>query len=295
MSERNDGNPNGDRRLAREESRVGRDRTPTEIPKQKNQPISSLTASYKLGKPQRPLIQHDNGFLDKFSPRAPNLEDYAKLAKWKAMLEGGEALRPDLTDALGAYRHFLEGKGKPRQFSYERYVMGDISGKTTLRNAILDIQKGAMNLWTKMLKGQNLSSFQLTGSAISCGGSSPLFPYPATENWQKAIGGHVIWLIGTVTVTKNRNDLPQFYMTMTLHAEDRYNFNPGAADIATGIPDADNGIFEITGLAHQYDHFSELTRKVQWVGVKSVTNFSTSSTNQRQRQPQDNKRIRNQI
>ena len=36
MSERNDGNPNGDRRLAREEGRVGRDRTPTEIPKQKN-------------------------------------------------------------------------------------------------------------------------------------------------------------------------------------------------------------------------------------------------------------------
>lgn len=83
-------------------------------------------------------------------------------------------------------------------------------------------------------------------------------------------------------------------MTMTLHAEDRYNFNPGAQDIATGIPDEDNGIFEITELAHQYDHFSELVRRIQWTGVNPV-GFSTSSNHQRQRQPQDNRRVRNRL
>ncbi len=39
---------------------------------------------------------------------------------------------------------------------------------------------------------------------------------------------------------------------MTIHAEDRYNFNPGAADIATGAPDSANGRFEITGLGHEF-------------------------------------------
>jgi hypothetical protein len=47
---------------------------------------------------------------------------------------------------------------------------------------------------------------------------------------------------------------------MTLHAEDRYNSNPDAADIATGPPDAENGRFEQTGLAHQYMNRTTLGR-----------------------------------
>jgi hypothetical protein len=53
-------------------------------------------------------------------------------------------------------------------------------------------------------------------------------------------------------------------MTMTVHAEDRYNFNPGAADIATGTPDGANGRFEQTGLAHQYTNSGSLEREVSW-------------------------------
>jgi hypothetical protein len=34
---------------------------------------------------------------------------------------------------------------------------------------------------------------------------------------------------------------------MTLHAEDPCNFNVGDDDTATGIPDSDNGRFEVTG------------------------------------------------
>jgi len=55
-------------------------------------------------------------------------------------------------------------------------------------------------------------------------------------------------------------------MGFTLHAEDRYNFNPGMADIATGTPDSENIRFEITGLAHQYMHNGQLTRTVTWQG-----------------------------
>lgn len=37
------------------------------------------------------------------------------------MLEGAEALCPDLADTSAAYEHFLDGDGKARPLSYERY------------------------------------------------------------------------------------------------------------------------------------------------------------------------------
>ena len=96
-------------------------------------------------------------------------------------------------------------------------------------------------------------------------------------------------------------NIPKFKLIMTLHAEDRYNFDPGKADIATAIPDSANGVFEITGLGHQYDHFSTLVRVLIWdgtsLGVISSTGtlFSSKLKVNRDRQPQDNRRLRNKI
>ena len=53
-------------------------------------------------------------------------------------------------------------------------------------------------------------------------------------------------------------------MTVTVHAEDRYNFNSGSADIATGLPDNANGRFEEIGWAKPFDTSGELTRTVTW-------------------------------
>ena len=66
-----------------------------------------------------------------------------------------------------------------------------------------------------------------------------------------------------MTVSKQDGDT-WFTLDMTLHAEDRYNFNPGQKDIATGIPDSDNGIFEITGLGNQFDQTAESRRIIKW-------------------------------
>jgi hypothetical protein len=381
--ERNDGNPNT-RPDDREGGRIGQSRGADDIPAQGTVPSADLTSilagvHYRFGPPTRPPITHDNGFLA-LGRRAPTAGDYAKLALWKAKLEAGEALRPDLTDGLGAYRHFLEGEGKPRTFSYERYVQNDTSGRTTLRNAILNIQWGVIQLW----KASHKKSFSLTGTAIPCG-SSAFYPYPATENWQKAIGGHQIWLSGDVTVVGgdtpdpadskagthsygsfsvtvaadgaikvrpgdwlskysqalhngdvtriseyarmsggklvaiDNPDLilagetlyhlpthayhqaaagshePRFSLALTLHAEDRYNFNPNQHDIATGTPDADNGIFEMTGLAHQYDHFATLSRSVSWTGLQLGVGEAVNASHERQRQPDDNRRARNRV
>jgi len=231
-------------------------------------------ARYLLGAPTRPSsIVWDNGFLDKFKPRKPTPADLNALVIWQIKLDVAENFRLDLKDACEAYRHFLFGAGQQRTFSYESYVMNDKSGETTVANAMLDIQDGVEVIWES---DKSVKQFSLTGGPISCGATG-LFPYPETENWQKAIGGHVIWLSGDAKVVEKTGRM-WLRLNMVLHAEDRYNFNPGAQDIVTGIPDSDNGIFEITGLAKQYTQTAELRRIVEWqYGTLDTGSTSTAS------------------
>jgi hypothetical protein len=83
-------------------------------------------------------------------------------------------------------------------------------------------------------------------------------------------------------------------MDLVLHAEDRYNFNPGMADIATGIPDDANGVFEVTGLGAQYTNYATLKRTVTWSGLASGPQIQEPDEG-RARQPQDNRRVRNRV
>ena len=142
----------------------------------------------------------------------------------------------------------------------------------------------------------------MSGPAIRCGadpGKSPRnsmqFPYPATENWQKAIGAHWIWLSGSVEVFTN----PQigrpstFRAVMDLHAEDRYNFNPGDADLATGVTDSENGRFEVTRLGHAYQSQATLRRLFSWTGLKLGVSIDAVGGSPLTRQPDNNRRARN--
>jgi hypothetical protein len=257
--------------------------------------------TYRLGLHGRPHYTPDNGHL-RLGRRSPTEADYMALLKWRAMLEGAEILRPDLTDALACYRHFLEGEGKTRSFQYERYVTSDQSGQVTLRNAILEFQQVSVRLWQQA--GKPLT-FALTGPMIPCGINDKKkrpylashFPYPATENWQKAIGSHVIWLSGEIAVSHDPRMSPPDYFRghMTLHAEDRYNFNPGDHDIATKIPDDENGRFEMTGLAHQYDNVSTLARVLTWQGLEMGVGLAAAPNTVRLRQPSDNRNAGNRL
>lgn len=240
----------------------------------------TTSAKYQVGPPRRPPIQHDNGFLQNpkdpkdpnpIATREPSMSDRLAEAKWAVKLEAARHLRPDLKDATDAYSHFLSGNGKDRTFDYERFVTQDESGKKVLKSATQDTQKAAEAQYAAMIaKDPSLAgkpvTFQITGGPIGVGGNDGKFPYPKTENWQKAIGGHSIWNSATVTVTppSTPGGKPSFSMDMTVHAEDRYNFNPNQKDIATGIPDSDNGRFEQTGLAHQYTQTGSVQRKVSW-------------------------------
>lgn len=259
-------------------------------------------ARYFIGLPRRPEIRHDNGFLDAFPPRPPTSADRRSFAAWGAILEAAEAAqgvpgvpKNDIPDALAAYRHFRNGRGAARTFSYERYVANDVSGRTTLQSAIVEAMTAAYGLHRREVPVGN-GSFKFTGSAIPCELGSTAFPYPKTENWAKAIGAHVIWISGDAEVKRDMPDgVPNFVLTFVLHAEDRYNFNLEAADIATGIPDSANGVFEVTGLAKQYMNYATLTRRIDWWGAPT-TNFEVSMTPWlRQRQPRDNRRLRNRL
>jgi hypothetical protein len=264
--------------------------------------------SFTLGPPARPDIAHDNGFLQNpddpndpnpIATREPTEEERRLYGVWErraaaiqlyqGLPEGvqdvivdhapedlrdfvSEGQLRNIPDGIGAYQHFLHGNGADRTFSYDKFVAEDEAGQTTLENATINLQNGALHMYRDLLEqnpdlaGQPIT-FQMTSSPIGVGGSNADYPYPRTENWQKAIGAHQIWLSADVTVTPDANGQPRFTMDMTLHGEDRYNFNPGAADITTGTLDAENGVFEETGLAHQYMHYGELRRQVEWTGV----------------------------
>lgn len=227
------------------------------------------------GPPTKPAIRHDHGFLtgpdgnlDPSKFEEPTIVDRAALVKWIAKLRGAQLLRPDLVDATNAYEHFLFGGGAEWSFSYDRFVAADASGKKVLESVVDDLVRGALDVHDTMLVATPASprtdSFQLTSTAVSVG-SPGRYPYPATENWQKAIGGHVVWAHAKVTAVTEPSLTRTFTALLTLLAEDMYNFNPGAKDIATGVPDSENGRFEITRLAHEFLSVSSLSRRLDFV------------------------------
>lgn len=231
----------------------------------KDVPLKMIEESgrYRIGAPKRPDIKHDNGFLDKFATREPTLNDRAVLAKWKIMLQGAELFRNDLSDATAAYSHFLNGNGTDRTLDYERYIANDKSGAITIKSIIADAQKHIEII------GEHREDFEVTSKPYTPGPSGGAqFPTPSTENWQKAIGAHFVWVSAQINLSLNASHQPVYSARLTFHVEDRYNFNPGQKDIATGIPDSENGRFEITGLGKQYTHYSKIYRTVSWAHEK---------------------------
>lgn len=254
-------------------------------------PGTSTTPSFSdMGRDDHgPVIRHDHGHMEgpdgNFDPslhQDPTWSDRWELAKWITKLEGAELLRPDLVDGTSAYRHFLFGNGATRDIRYPRFIANDAAGARVLESAMSDARDAAVRRHDEDVAGATVTpgtrSYHIRTGVIPVGsGSDPRYPYPATENWQKAIGAHSIWIEANVTVTVRApegtppNSCPaggyerSFHVEMTIHAEDMYNFNPGAADIATGTPDSANGRFEITGLGHEYLNTGTYARNFDFV------------------------------
>ena len=88
-----------------------------------------------------------------------------------------------------------------------------------------------------------------------------MYPIPngSTENWQKTIGAHYAWGSATISYADG-----VYTMVYTIHVKDRYNFNKGAYDIATGAPDDENGRFAVLGWAQPFYTYGESTVTVTW-------------------------------
>lgn len=229
---------------------------------------SNLAATYRIGSPTRPDIKHDDGF-SKEKKESPTWNDYLIRNKWSALARATSVPNPVkyLPDGAAAYLYYQDGQGKDRTFSYDKFVNDDQNGKTALKNLILDAQKGAEDIYRQIISkypayGSTEVKFNITTSSPIVVGSDPRFPYPETENWQKAIGGHSVWLSAAVTVTPGQP--PSYKLNFTLHAEDRYNFDKGKSDIGSGTPDAENGRLVVVGLANEYMQYSNLSREVTW-------------------------------
>ena len=246
--------------------------------------LEGQSGRYHIGKPTRPNIVHDNGFLDVEEKRAPTKEDYEQLSKWKRMLWGAELLCNNellrkattsltdkcasgaLHDATAAYRHFLEGKGKPYTVDYEKYLREDSAAlelKVKLRK---DFQKHMEII------GKDRVKFSVTSEAYAIG-PRKFAQSPASENWQKTIGAHYIWISADVTVTTNKSAEIVYRADVTIHMEDKYNFNPGKSDEKTGIADKENGRFEVTGLGQQFLTYGTAKREWEWIEGQPAPEF----------------------
>ncbi|MCG7607371.1 MULTISPECIES: EspA/EspE family type VII secretion system effector [Mycobacterium] len=201
---------------------------------------------FVIGPPTKPDISWDEDF--EYNSAEPGLHDYLKRAEWEAKLAGGRLLRGDLDDATQMYRHYWDNDGKPIEFDYEEAYREDPGIRANVDDQISRAQRGAEEL----IRAGN-TSFSMTGDP------NPTTNYPTTENWQKAVGGYQQWSSADVKVDGNK-----VTMTVTVHAEDHYNFNRGQADIGTGASDNENGRFTELGWAKPFDSHGEVTRTITW-------------------------------
>ncbi|TDD17051.1 hypothetical protein [Nonomuraea diastatica] len=200
---------------------------------------------YRIGH-QAPTIGYDHDFP--YDPREkPTLDDYKSWYQWRAMLRGGQMKRDDLKDGTAVYEHYLNGSGDDFEVDFEHAYDEDDGIRESVDHAVARAKSEALRLY----KESGQSQFQMTGGLMS--GQS------VSENWQKTLGTYAQWGSADVRVEGGRAT-----MEITIHAEDRYNFNKGESDLATGKLDDENGRFETLGWARSFRTHGALTRTETW-------------------------------
>lgn len=189
---------------------------------------------FSKGSGPRPTIDWDNGYP--FNAAAvPTSAD-----RWNYVYYGmgGFLRQADIPDGARAYLHYRDKSGADLQVDYQKAIDEDIGIKIAYDKQIINVLQ-AIN---RMHDGAE-QTFTFYSN------ESPLVGKPTTENWQKALGGHRIWSTGTVTYDETACLLSA---EITTEMEDFYNFNKGQVDIATGLPDNDNGRMEVLGWAKSF-------------------------------------------
>jgi hypothetical protein len=254
---------------------------------------------YRVGKAERPHIPADNGHLDQERVHSPTILDETAYYGAVAVERIGEAAcsgikakhmpfcsGEDQTDALAAYNHFLEGNGATRTIDYERYLDQDPSGREALVIIFRDFRENVERL------AHNRTKFSVTSKVYSVGNLGDL-PHPETANWTRTLGSHYVWVSADVTVSVGRDLKLAYSADITIHAQDRYNFNPGQQDRRTGIPDGWNGMLEVSGKGHQYDNVGTAKRHISWKRDESSPMHLDGPPVIPSKKPMDSHRLRN--
>ncbi|RRD45674.1 hypothetical protein [Tessaracoccus sp. OH4464_COT-324] len=201
---------------------------------------------YKFGPPKKPEIQWDEDF--EWDSEEPTASDHLEWHKWGTKVLGARLLRPDLARACEFYEHFRGNTGEDKIFDYEAGAREDEAIKKNIESEIARTAQAA-----DKMAARGGGSFQITGPSHEAPN------YPKTEGWQKTIGGYQQWSSADVEVKDG-----MVTMTITVHAEDRYNFNRGQKDIASDAPDSANGRFQEIGWAKSFNSHGEVKRVITW-------------------------------
>lgn len=216
------------------------------------EPGQSGGPEYVLGEATKPQYNFTDDF--EYGSKQPTEQDYRDSTKWQAMLKGAEVLKPELDDATDMYSHYWDNTGTPKEFDYTEAYREDQGVKMSVDSEVARAAAAA----DQMVRDGH-TNFSITGDTRTVGSNDPALPYPKTEDWQKTIGAYQQWSHGNVRVEGNR-----VFMDVTVEAQDRYNFNKGAADIATGQPDNANGRFAELGWAKPFDTHGSITKTISW-------------------------------
>ncbi|MBE6474929.1 MAG: WXG100 family type VII secretion target [Actinomyces succiniciruminis] len=217
---------------------------------------------YTTGDPPDRTINFDDYFPFGSKRGEATQEDLKQWLKWEAMLRGGQMLRPDLDDSLPMYEHFRDASGTPMTFDLEEGYREDASIRNEIDGEMNEVVAAANELAQNGYTDTEFHSQNKTNSYT-----------PVTENWQKTVGGYTYYSDSNLKVEGDT-----ITVTTTITARDRWNFNEGEADIATGTPDSVNGRFEELGWAQSFDTSGAVTRTVSWKVGEEPPNFGDDTS-----------------
>ncbi|MBM7776471.1 uncharacterized protein YukE [Actinokineospora baliensis] len=206
---------------------------------------TTADGKYHTGPPEKPTIKFDEDFV--YDSEESGLTDHLSKARWLAQLRAAQ-LAGLMPDATKMYEHYWDNTGTPKEWDYEKAYREDSGIRRGVDSEVTRAARAAEEL---IRSGR--TDFSMTGAP------SGAQQYPETQNWQKAVGGYQIWSHGNVKVEGNK-----VTMVVTVEGQDRYNFNRGQADIATGASDNGNGRFTEIGWAKPFDTHGSMTKTVTW-------------------------------
>ena len=166
----------------------------------------------------------------------------------------------DLSEALELYAHYRSAEGTTKYINLEKAYGEDQSIKMFIDGEIANLKKAAENIYFQKMDctQQDKVKFQVTGSLV---GMTENGFYPELENWQKALGDFLLWLSADITYDPKTQKATA---SITIHSLDMYNFNKGAKDVFTGLPDNANGRFVELGWAKSFLTKGSFTMEAGW-------------------------------